>query len=246
MRTRVMNTVFKGIAAKEGAYEHTGTDQYTTAMQKVFVRAQVVVEIAAVRDPDMVNVFLGRCFKEPQCVCLAPLAMASANVITAEDWLNEAEGHRGNQWRARCDALGRTSAVMLACMTAPVVFAKAGTANPFASHLWCWCARLAQLDPPQPWMIVPLSMAVDVAGQTLLQRFRGQGRKLLKALLQQCERVQSTCEVFKHPTDAIRKAYDAHNDVLFCMKRKVEVRAKGWEQAMSLPKEHLSFAPNAV
>ena len=135
---------------------------------------------------------------------------------------------------------------MLACMTAPVVFAKPGTVNPFASHLWCWCARLAQLDPPQPWMIVPLSMAVDVAGQTLLQRFSGQGKKLLKALLQQCERVRSTCEVFKHPTDAIRKAYDAHNDVLFCMKRKVEVRAKGWEQAMSVPKEHLSFAPNAV
>ena len=105
---------------------------------------------------------------------------------------------------------------------------------------------LLQLDPPQPWMIVPLSMAVDVAGAPLLQRFRGQGKKMLKALLQQCDRVRGTCEVFKHPTDAIRKAYEAHNDALFCLKRRVELRQKGWERAMAVPKAHLSLAPNAA
>ena len=238
-------TIFKGIAAKEGAYEHTGTDQYTTAMQKVFVRAQIVVEIAADRDPGMVDVFLGRCFKEPQCVCLAPLAMATPNVITANDWMNEGQGNRGNQWRARCDAIGRTSAIILACMTAPVVFAPSGKLNPFAKHLWRWCARLAQLEPPQPWMIVPLSMTIDIAGSTLIQRYLGQGKKLIKALLQQSETVRTKCEIFKHPTEAIRKAYEAHNDILFCQKRKSELRSEGWECAR-VPKEHLSFAPNDV
>ena len=71
---------------------------------------------------------------------------------------------------------------------------------------------------------------------TLLQRFRGQGKKMLKALLQQCDRVRGTCEVFKHPTDAIRKAYEAHNDALFCLKRRVELRQKGWDGAMAVPK----------